>query len=77
MTLKVVLVVASIAACASNPEAPPCDAATAKLLIAESALEGEKCAAAGIAYDDCPGIASVNRRKDERYALCKKRLEED
>lgn len=77
MTLKVLLFGASVAACAAKPEAPPCDPATANQLVAEALLAGEKCASAGVPYEDCVGLAAVNRRKQERHELCRARIEAD
>ena len=66
-----------LVACAAKPEAPPCDPATALQLSAEAALAGERCAAADVPEGECTELAAVNKRADERQALCSKRIQEE
>lgn len=65
------------AACASVPEKPPCDQATAMRLSAEAAFAGERCVQAGIPESQCTERQAVYDEADRRQAFCSKRIEDE
>lgn len=74
---KSLLVALALLGCATVPEKPPCDQATAARLALEAALAGEECVAAGTPEEECIELSEVNMRAEERRIFCAKRIEEE
>lgn len=65
----VALFAASLAGCASRPDAAPCDEATLASLIVDCSARVRQCPKEG----ECPAEDECSQRLDEREALCLRR----